>query len=191
MSVENCCSCNGKFTDRYLRHNGKSFHPECFRCKFCYEPIREKNFFSLNDERCCLGCHERNRFQKLDNCTRCGDKITQRKIVFEGKSYHPDCFQCGVCYNPVRDPKIYVHNATQIIHCMACFNKKESHDCFKCYKPTPFNELYFTFEGRYFHQQCFKCKVCSRNLTLSDPFYRSDSDRDPAICESCGDKGFY
>ena len=190
LSEENCHICEKKFTDRFLKYDSIRVHPECFKCKYCSEVIKEKSFYKIKEEPVCLSCHERHRFASLDDCTKCGEKIDERKTVFDGRSFHPNCFLCGVCKKPALDSKIYV-NESNVIHCVACFLEKEGKECFVCYQPMPFNELFFRFEEKFFHQQCFKCKNCTKNISLNEPFYQTNDPRNIALCVTCGDKGIY
>ena len=166
MSSQNCPACDVKLIGRYLQLDGKRFHPECIKCDRCYQTIKDKRIFKTQDnEKICAKCHEAKRIAKMSKCHKCNRVITGIKTEFEGKDYHQECFLCDVCHLPALDPKVYI-NRLGVRHCMNCFLRKESNICFKCLTPTPFNKMYYCYDGRNIHEECLNLLKLDGKLFL-------------------------
>ncbi|KAJ2764698.1 hypothetical protein IWQ56_004389 [Coemansia nantahalensis] len=76
------------------------WHRKCFNCQECHHPFPDKSFYVLDQRPYC-----RYDYHKLNNslCAACRDPIEGPCAqVHEGR-FHPACFACAHCNEPLRD----------------------------------------------------------------------------------------
>lgn len=109
-----CPKCGGLITGQMLNYGGESYHPGCFTCDTCNAPL-PGSFTKLSDGRKqCEGC------SKKKFCEVCKKSVSGKMMNFNGKLYHPACFVCSVCAEPMGG-EIF-QKGDQIL-CKACATK--------------------------------------------------------------------
>lgn len=104
-SSPNCDACGKAVEGRQLTAEGRTYHPECFRCNKCDHPLRgEYAINPKNGDRVCLKCD-------APQCSSC------RRTISEGESYHQakdNTVRCVPCARSVAGPGPNPHGAPQM-----------------------------------------------------------------------------
>ena len=92
------------------------YHPKCFTCTDCKEPLGTSKYYIINGKNYCGKC----RAKFLENCTKCGKMIENETIRPKetGKPYCPECFCCTKCDIPLQGKYF---NTEDGILCEECF----------------------------------------------------------------------
>jgi len=154
---------------------GQNFHPDCFTCSKCMQPLKTGvEFFVVGQNQpFCKSCYE----DTLTSCFACDEKITQGRIVKAlGHEYHPACFCCCDCSlnldgkkfasdkdetgNPTSNSKPY---------CVNCYGAKFAPKCHRCKDSIIGGDATISriVVGKdEYHQSCFTCfsNGCCKNL---------------------------
>ena len=108
---------------KYYYHPGK-----CFNCELCGVSIEGKAFYEYNNGNICHNCYQ---MEVLGSCSACGNVLDNQMVVKIGeKQYHPDCFRCTNCQNPITDTFITKDDK---VYCQNC-NSRELPTCQRCKK---------------------------------------------------------
>ncbi|UPK91145.1 hypothetical protein LCI18_002080 [Fusarium solani-melongenae] len=81
-----CGKCSRAIIGQFVREQGGTFHPDCFTCSDCSEPIRTK-FFPLKHGPGTRIC-EKDYFRRLSLCHTCGQGLKDTHIMPRDKKYH-------------------------------------------------------------------------------------------------------
>ncbi len=131
-------------------------------------------------------------------CAVCRDKITGKYIAFDGKYYHPACYdriapRCAVCKEKLDGRFIKVDGKT---YHEDCYNRKAAPRCEVCGKTI--NGQYLEKDGRKYHKDCYldnkapRCAICDKPITgkyIEDHWgniYHENHERELIKCEYCG-----
>ncbi|XP_016118838.1 filamin-binding LIM protein 1 [Sinocyclocheilus grahami] len=101
-SLEPCWACGDVIKDHVIRALERAYHPPCFVCATCRQPIGEQRFAQGEvGEVYCLRDYYR---KYAPQCHVCGELIIPREdgtdsytVECLGHSYHEDCYRCEVC----------------------------------------------------------------------------------------------
>jgi hypothetical protein len=157
-------------------YNDKKYHEDCFRCGQCDKVMTDSKFHTNNSKPCCNQCYDQ---IFAPNCSKCLEKISVGKsIIYDKKSFHPDCFRCGECDKVMNDSKFHTANSKPC--CAQCYDQYFTPQCQKCLKPI--NDKYTTFNGKTFHIHCFVCTKCHQIINNNEQFY---SDQTGVLCSTC------
>jgi len=172
-----CSKCKLEIKNEAASVFGQSFHPDCFTCWKCGDPLKSGVEFYVvgKNQPHCKKCYQ----SALSNCFKCGQQITQGRIVKAlGHDYHPDCFVCTSC-NISLDGKQFASDKEQNPHntqpyCIDCYGEKFSPRCFRCEKPivgaNQSVSRIIVGESEY-HSECFVCYQSMCNVGLKDGAY--------------------
>jgi len=161
-----CCkSCGKNLSGDFFDHSGtincRSCAEKVFKCSKCNKLI-EGEYYMTGDSRFHASCIE------LFDCHKCGKTITGSEMVAIGRHYHIDCFTCGECGTKLPS-RFYNRDGTPV--CESCSNKTAEGNrlfCSDCSKSI--SETYVSYEGKTYHDECFKCYSCKVILPIDD-FY--------------------
>ncbi|KAH6574951.1 hypothetical protein BASA81_016492 [Batrachochytrium salamandrivorans] len=157
------------------------FHKDCFKCEMCQSFIGSTPFYLHETKHVCDECYRR---KVLGSCEHCGLQFTDSSLVKTGgKQYHPACFKCSTCHNPLVTTYVEKDGAFM---CKDCYEAKFLPMCNTC------NGRIFPAHGtgtivavewkdKKFHQACFVCKVCAK------PFVelKAVAHNDTLYCKEC------
>ncbi len=129
-------------------------------------------------------------------CIVCGKLITKQAVIIDGKYYHPECFRCYACGEPIKDD--YVKDQNGNYYHKSCFEKlKQNPICEYCKKPIR-DKKYIVYQNKSYHNDCFSkhiaplCDICGEPLIDSaitdfwgNRFHIRHSYEYP-ICSVCG-----
>lgn len=179
-----CAKCGEKLTGTYTVYNEKKYHTKCFVCCQCNQEFTEKSFFKLNGNPLCRQCHSKNLVDTSSKCNKCFQPILDTIVTFKGREFHDYCLVCSDCSKKLVGQSIYTDKQERPF-CVDCFTRKEGKTCAKCFRTIAPNQSNLVFESKHFHKECFTCKRCSRAISSSESFYKSDDGDDGIVCEKC------
>ncbi|XP_049589564.1 filamin-binding LIM protein 1 [Syngnathus scovelli] len=161
----------------------KIYHKSCFRCKTCSCPLAGKTFYHEAEVPQCEECHEKT----LECCWSCGQKIRERQVRALQRVYHPTCFTCVTCKQPLEN---FIQADTGELYCQLDYARKFAKKCSVCHELIIGSDGNFPehieSEGRIFHKECFRCEVCNVKFSVGKDggvgCYTKDGKR---LCRSC------
>ncbi|UJR30843.1 hypothetical protein I4U23_018358 [Adineta vaga] len=186
--IEHCAACMLPFHagSRITQAHDKEYHYECFCCERCKQPIN--GVFTINSEGSrfkCGNCLQRNYNSSTKLCVECGLPIEQRihrRIDFNGRSFHSECFTCALCHRPLDPSQTFtLHNDQP--WCQKC--EIDTKDCVACGKPILSSGI--TYETRDYHSECFKCSNCQKSLQNEKLLC---ANKNEPFCVKCNDELF-
>ncbi|CAG8532443.1 5727_t:CDS:2 [Paraglomus brasilianum] len=104
LFLPKCRACNRPVEKAVSSSDGKlegKWHASCFCCQTCRKPFPNKSFYVFNNAPYC-----KRHYHKLNNslCKNCDDPIEGPCAqTVEGWRYHPSCFTCFICHDPLTD----------------------------------------------------------------------------------------
>jgi hypothetical protein len=179
-----CDKCSQPLQGSYTVYDEKKYHPKCFACCQCNQELKEKSFFKLNGKPLCRMCHSQNLVTNASKCRKCLQPILDTVVTFKSGEYHDYCLVCTMCSGKLVGQSIYTDTQDNP-YCVECFTKKESKICAKCNKTITPNQTNLMFDNKTFHKECFICSNCSKIISSTESFYKSEKDPNGVICESC------
>jgi len=150
------------------------YHPKCFTCTDCKEPLGTSKYYIINGKNYCGKC----RAKFLENCTKCGKMIENETIRPKetGKPYCPECFCCTKCDIPLQGKYF---NTEDGILCEECFADSRP-KCARCGRPILTSTLKAL--DQVYHPECFTCSMCPKSLEGVEFFV---TDEKKPMCKDC------
>ncbi|CAN0369136.1 four and a half LIM domains protein 3-like [Lethenteron reissneri] len=138
------------------------------RCQHCQTPLAGRSYVMRENRTYCSEC-----FEKLFShaCAACAQSIGpgQRELIVSGKHYHDKCLKCGRCGVPVAN-KPY-DSSGDVPLCSACAGASPAaatgalaNQCVGCRKVIHPGTAKIVYEGKTFHDHCFKCSRCHESI---------------------------
>ncbi|XP_062834566.1 prickle-like protein 4 [Anolis carolinensis] len=167
----NGCSC--KKCDKMIPRDEKvifapklgeqfSWHPSCFVCHTCHEPLVDLIYFHRHGKIYC-GRHHAEFFRP--RCASCDQLIfTSQCMEAEGMRWHEEHFCCLECDLPLGACR-YVMKGGQPC-CCACFESLYADICQACGEIIGVDSEQATLQGQHWHAKtsCFCCSLCQKAL---------------------------
>jgi len=170
----NCTACSGLIENEANVVNGQHYHPSCFTCDDCKQPLGNKKYFILKERSYCKSCKDK----YLETCSKCGKKIEENTIRAKGSNaaYHPDCFVCITCGCVLHGKFFKTDDGNHL--CEGDFMATRE-KCFRCGRAIM--ELSLKALGNIYHPDCFLCSLCPKKLD-GEVFYFSNETKQP-LCK--------
>eukprot|EP00794_Sanderia_malayensis_P006934 gene6934-7713_t len=174
LSCEGCKSplkIGEKAVFAVINQTQKQWHPSCFKCFSCNQPIADFVYFAYEDNIYC-GRHFGEKYRP--RCGACDELIYADKFTeAEGKKWHRQHFVCFMCDKDLAETQYVSHKSQP--HCILCYHMKVANKCRSCLLPIEVGEERITHETMHWHasSQCFFCHGCSRNL-VDEAFLLND-----------------
>ena len=154
-----CSKCGDeiKAGSQLIAYGSEFYHDSCFCCKSCCQPI-SNGFIEHEGSSYCKKCHHDLFSEK---CVQCGLPVTGNGVTYNNEAWHNSCFECFYCHTPISSQRFLVRFGNR--YCNGCYQNmfaKECHTCSELIK----DEDYLTANDLSWHNQCFKCANCQRNL---------------------------
>ncbi|XP_077429928.1 filamin-binding LIM protein 1 [Vanacampus margaritifer] len=171
------------FTEPSLTALERFYHKDCFMCRTCSCPLAGKTFYDKGEVPECETCYE----TSLDVCWSCGEKIRVQKTRALQRVYHPTCFTCVTCKQPLEN---FVQADTGELYCNLDYGRKFAKKCSACQQLIMDSDgtipEHIECDGRTLHQECYRCEVCHFKFSLEKKdCYSLDGKR---LCLSCSQK---
>ena len=168
------CKLSISQTVKYLRHESRAWHAECFHCTSCRMSLIDQGFNTYDGNLMCKACFADKTCQK---CVKCEKPILGKAIQFNYTFYHSECFCCQDCNKPLKGGKVQEKHGSP--YCSTCVLKFATR-CAECNQPiTAKHTLY---KKKAYHIACFKCSKCGTPIG-SASFY--ETSLEDVLCEPC------
>ncbi|XP_031558868.1 testin-like isoform X2 [Actinia tenebrosa] len=181
LTKQRCGGCDELiFSGEYTVAMNRSWHLGHFRCQRCDSSITGKQFIVLKDKPVCNDCFKDS---YAHECHACGQKIgpESRDISSDDKRHwHDYCFKCDLCHRPLQSDGKFTFYKDKTL-CTTCYATNYQKACKACNKPIDSGGSRLEYNGNYFHEHCFVCKICSKEIGTSG-FVPKD---DEFYCPSC------
>ncbi|NXG31721.1 PRIC2 protein, partial [Dromaius novaehollandiae] len=138
------------------------WHPSCFCCHFCHQPLVDLIYFQ-QDGRIYCGRHHAELFRP--RCASCDQLIfLDECIEAEGRRWHPQHFCCLECEVPLRGQRYVLASGRPC--CRRCFESLYAEPCQACGEPIGADSEEATHQGLRWHARaaCFCCSRCRKPL---------------------------
>ncbi|XP_062451173.1 prickle-like protein 4 isoform X3 [Rhea pennata] len=138
------------------------WHPSCFCCHFCHQPLVDLIYFQ-QDGRIYCGRHHAELFRP--RCASCDQLIFLDECVeAEGRRWHPEHFCCLECQAPLRGQRYVMASGRPC--CGGCFERLYAEPCQACGEPIGADSEEATHQGLRWHARaaCFCCSLCRTPL---------------------------
>ncbi|XP_028034463.1 leupaxin isoform X4 [Bombyx mandarina] len=110
-----CAYCNGPILDKCVTALEKTWHTEHFFCAQCGQQFGEEGFHERDGKPYCRADY----FDMFaPKCGGCNKPIMENYISALNTQWHPDCFVCKDCQNPVKGKSFYAMEGKPV--CPTC-----------------------------------------------------------------------
>lgn len=110
----------------------------------------------------------------IQQCAGCGGQIVERWLLLAMDRYwHNGCLKCSYCGAALAEIGHSCYTRGGMILCKSDYKKLfgGSGACAGCGMAIPASELVMRAGGSVFHQKCFTCSKCGRELVPGDRYY--------------------
>ncbi|XP_026329285.1 paxillin isoform X4 [Hyposmocoma kahamanoa] len=115
-----CAYCNGPILDKCVTALEKTWHTEHFFCAQCGQQFGEDGFHERDGKPYCRADY----FDMFaPKCGGCNKPIMENYISALNTQWHPDCFVCKDCQNPVKGKSFYAMEGKPV--CPKCVGVDE------------------------------------------------------------------
>uniref|UniRef100_A0A674BTU4 Filamin binding LIM protein 1 n=1 Tax=Salmo trutta TaxID=8032 RepID=A0A674BTU4_SALTR len=132
----------------------RTYHASYFQCRLCHIPLAGKLYYNktINNDKLLSFLQA-----SLELCRACGEVIKDQVIRALERAYHPPCFICATC-------------KVGEVYCLQDYYRKYATQFSACQQliiPREDGIDSYTVEclGRSFHEDCYRCEVCSTQLS--------------------------
>lgn len=157
-----CVVCNNEIFSDAIIIGCKAWHPECFTCDLCLEPVFSNVFQVYNDHPVHTYCYNQ---LVGPHCESCSKSIAGCDIISAfGKNYHLNCLRCSKCQRSIGQNEEIDH-LNHIPLCSTC-TRLHNNICLRCNEKCGDDDTVFLFNGEaiYMHKKCSYCKECGSKL---------------------------
>ncbi|KAK3769453.1 hypothetical protein RRG08_055104, partial [Elysia crispata] len=156
-----CSGCNMPIRGPFVTALGKCWCPDHFVCANpqCGIKLLDIGFV---EEGGFLYCEKDYAEHFAPHCDKCGLPIIGECVNALQKSYHPACFLCAQCNQPIGGTKFHIEDGK--FYCEADWNAMFQTMCSSCEFPIEPGDRWVEAMSKNFHSECFNCSTCQVNL---------------------------
>ncbi|KAM9841298.1 PDZ and LIM domain protein 5b isoform 2-T2 [Aulostomus maculatus] len=169
-----CSKCNNVIRGPFLVAMGMSWHPEEFNCAHCHSSLADRGFVEEKGQVYCEHCYEE---FFAPTCANCQQKILGEIMNALKQTWHPYCFVCVACQQPIRGNTFHMEDGQP--YCEMDYYNLFGTNCHGCDFPIEAGDKFLEALGFTWHDTCFVCAVCTANLE-GQPFF---SKKDKPLCK--------
>ncbi|KAL0978067.1 hypothetical protein UPYG_G00165500 [Umbra pygmaea] len=163
----------------------RTYHAACFQCRQCHIPLAGKMYYNKAGIPLCDDCYQ----ASLELCWACGEIIKDQVIRALERVYHPTCFICSTCSQQIGEQR-FAQGEVGEVYCLQDYYRKYAPQCSACQQliiPREDGTDSFTVEclGRSFHEDCYRCEVCSTQLSPEPNDLGCHPLDGRVLCKSC------
>ncbi|CAH8523512.1 unnamed protein product [Dicrocoelium dendriticum] len=163
-----CQKCGRELTGPFVNVSERYFCPEHFVCAQCNVPLSGQKY---GEERGHFYC-ERDFLQfVVPRCAKCNKPITGKVLQALDKCWHPLCFVCAQCGQPLNTFRLEEDGR---VLCQDDWSRAHSTVCGKCGQSISEIDQYVEWQDQQFHSGCFCCATCQTPLA-GRQFHRKDN----------------
>ncbi|XP_029428052.1 prickle-like protein 4 isoform X2 [Rhinatrema bivittatum] len=170
LSVGSCCYQCGRYMKRgnmvavWASRLGEHcwWHPSCFICAICCQPLLHLIYFHQDGEIYC-GRHHAELFKP--RCAACDQLIfTEELVEAEGWHWHLEHFRCTDCEEVLGGHRYIMKTGRP--YCCDCFQSLDAETCQRCGDHRGLDCEHISYQGQHWHAQssCFFCDLCQKSL---------------------------
>nr|XP_022313536.1 PDZ and LIM domain protein 5-like isoform X3 [Crassostrea virginica] len=162
-----CASCNVSIRGPFVVALGKTWCPDHFVCQNprCGQKLLDIGFV---EEGGFLYCEKDYEQYFAPTCSNCGKPIVGECVNALQKTYHPSCFICYQCKQPIGGNQFHLEEGHP--YCENDWRQMFQTMCKGCDFPIEPGDHWVEAMGNNFHSECFNCSTCGINLE-GQPFY--------------------
>ncbi|XP_059143945.1 PDZ and LIM domain protein 7-like isoform X3 [Physella acuta] len=156
-----CSSCNMPIRGPFVTALGKCWCPDHFICANpqCGTKLLDIGFV---EEGGFLYCERDYAIHFAPHCEKCGRAVIGECVNALQKSYHPECFLCAQCKQPIGGTKFHIEDGK--FYCEQDWASMFQTMCSGCNFPVEPGDRWVEAMGKNFHSECFNCSTCQVNL---------------------------
>ncbi|CAL1528979.1 unnamed protein product [Lymnaea stagnalis] len=156
-----CSGCNMPIRGPFVTALGKCWCPDHFTCANpqCGIKLLDIGFV---EEGGFLYCERDYAVHFAPHCDKCGRAVIGECVNAVQKSYHPECFLCAQCKQPIGGTKFHIEDGK--FYCEADWASMFQTMCSGCNFPIEPGDRWVEALGKNFHSECFNCATCQVNL---------------------------
>uniref|UniRef100_K1PQ23 PDZ and LIM domain protein 5 n=1 Tax=Magallana gigas TaxID=29159 RepID=K1PQ23_MAGGI len=162
-----CSSCSISIRGPFVVALGKTWCPDHFVCQNprCGQKLLDIGFV---EEGGFLYCEKDYEQYFAPTCTKCGKPIVGECVNALQKTYHPVCFICYQCKQPIGGNQFHLEDGNP--YCENDWRQMFQTMCKGCDFPIEPGDHWVEAMGNNFHSECFNCSTCGVNLE-GQPFF--------------------
>ncbi|XP_061175633.1 PDZ and LIM domain protein Zasp-like [Saccostrea echinata] len=162
-----CASCSVSIRGPFVVALGNTWCPDHFVCQNprCGQKLLDIGFV---EEGGYLYCEKDYEQYFAPTCNKCGKPIVGECVNALQKTYHPSCFLCYQCKQPIGGNQFHLEDGNP--YCENDWRQMFQTMCKGCDFPIEPGDHWVEAMGNNFHSECFNCSTCGVNLE-GQPFY--------------------
>lgn len=169
-----CYACQEEIESNLVSALERTYHPECFICTKCKEPITETKFYTHEGNPYCTKDYAAS-FASI--CRACQKPILDKFVFAMDYNWHENHFLCALC-RVILTGQTFVERDGKPL-CENCHQNNLVDACKVCGKE--FDEKMIIALEEKWHAECFKCKTCDLAI-VTDTFHVEDGS---PVCINC------
>lgn len=170
-----CNKCNKFISGRVIRAVASAWHPECFRCVWCDQPLADIGFVKFQDQPLCKACNATIKQSGKQLCQICLKPIEGDPLFHANQVVHPHHYNCFQCKNPLGEKSKMMEGE---LSCIRCYDKAQASICLACKRPIEGRIIHAI--GHTWHPEHFVCCYCEKPFEGQRHYERNGF----AYCES-------
>lgn len=156
-----CASCGTPIRGPFVTAMGKSWCPDHFICANprCGNKLVDMGFV---EEGGFLYCEKDYELYFAPKCGKCDSAIVGECVNALNKQYHPACFLCHHCKQPIGGTQFHLEDGNP--YCENDWRQLYQTMCSSCNFPIEPGDKWVEALNNNYHSECFNCSTCQVNL---------------------------
>lgn len=156
-----CASCGSPIRGPFVVAMGKTWCPDHFICANprCGRKLVDIGFV---EESGFLYCEKDYELYFAPHCAKCEAAIVGECVNALNKQYHPTCFVCHQCKQPIGGTQFHLEDGNP--YCENDWRQLYQTMCSSCNFPIEPGDKWVEALGNNYHSECFNCSTCQVNL---------------------------
>jgi hypothetical protein len=127
VRLPSCAACNAEIATASLAALNATYHPDCFKCSYCSQVIRDDYVEYQGKAYCALNVAPCYKLARGSICCSCNKPLQENYLKVLGRLYHKgECFKCAGCSTPFNSLEYYPIN--DLPYCEPCALKLSDQD---------------------------------------------------------------
>mmetsp|Transcript_39923 Transcript_39923/g.89578 ORF Transcript_39923/g.89578 Transcript_39923/m.89578 type:complete len:596 (+) Transcript_39923:590-2377(+) len=109
VCLPRCGGCKHGIEGKFASALGEHWHPGCFACDECREPLMTDETFKFRTADGAVFCPPCYAEKHSSKCSGCGFALSGRFLRYNELLWHEECLVCNTCSAPLADQVAYTH----------------------------------------------------------------------------------